>query len=325
MTVPFTRPGHWPTIAPGRFAATIVRDEEAISLPASAGPGMPPGIALLGLPDDTGVALNGGRLGAVSGPSAFRAALAAYGTPFDLARGGALDVRVVDAGDVMPIPGGTESSLLETHARVTDAVRALHDRGFLPVCVGGGHDLTLPSVRALSDVVGSGVGGVSVDAHLDVRAEVGSGMPFRWLIEEEAVDPRRFTVFGAARFVHRADHVAWLEQKGVAVVGVEEARAGTAPEAEAFARALNGPAAFVSIDLDALDGAVAPGVSAVNPDGLDVSAVARIAERAGREPAVRHFDLMELSPPHDEAGRTARVAAFVFLQFVAGFARRASP
>lgn len=325
MTVAFTRPGHWPTIAPGRFAATIVRDEDAMSSRVSAGPGVPSAIALLGLPDDTGVALNGGRLGAVSGPSAFRAALATYGTPFDLARRGALDVRVVDAGDVMPVPGGTESALLETHARVTRAVRALHDRGFLPVCVGGGHDLTLPSVRALSDVVGPGVGGVSVDAHLDVRAEVGSGMPFRRLIEDGAVNPRCFSVFGAARFVHRPDHVAWLDQSGGAVVGVEEARVGGTPEAQAFARALEGSAAFVSIDLDALDGAVAPGVSAVNPDGLDVATVVRIAERAGREPAVRHFDVMELSPPHDEAGRTARVAALVFLHFVAGFAGRTGP
>ncbi|HND60953.1 MAG TPA: hypothetical protein PLB90_05695, partial [Opitutaceae bacterium] len=68
-TVPHTRPGRWPRpISTARFAATIRRDS-------------PRGcaVALLGLPDDTGVKLNGGRPGAAGGPTAFRAALARYG------------------------------------------------------------------------------------------------------------------------------------------------------------------------------------------------------------------------------------------------------
>ncbi len=83
--------------------------------------------------------------------------------------------------------------------------------------------------------------------------------------------------------------------------------------------------AFVSIDLDVIDGAQAPGVSAVNPCGLPVHLVCEIARRAGADVRVKHVDVMELSPPQDDAsGRTARIAALLFLHFVAGFAERES-
>ncbi|MEX2467343.1 MAG: formimidoylglutamase [Gemmatimonadota bacterium] len=323
------------------MAASIERDfaafvERRAAEGKTRGP-LGPAIALLGLPDDTGIALNHGRAGAASGPTAFRAALARYGTDYDTQRRAALEVPIVDAGDIVPAAGASEGALLETHERVARAVRALHEHGLLPVCVGGGHDLTLPAVRGLAEAAPAAVmlGGINVDAHLDVRVEIGSGMPFRRLIEDGFVDPHRFVTFGAARFVHRADHVAWLEGVGGTLIDVETVQREPAAVERAFEVALGAetaaagaaemggpPAIFVSIDLDALDGAHAPGVSAVNPAGLDVPAVTRIAERAGAEPHVRHFDLMELSPPHDVDGCTARVAALLFLHFLAGVAGR---
>jgi len=361
MRVPHTRPGVWPgTIPHGRFAAVIQRDWAAVEgVAVAAGavepvepardraepdPSVRPTLVMLGLPDDAGVALNGGRVGAAEGPSAFRAALAGYGTPFDLERAAVTRVRVLDAGDVVPAEGRDEAALHETHRRVTEAVRAVHEAGFVPVCVGGGHDLTYASVRALAEHVVDAsraqapgptgpdrpLGGLNVDAHLDVREEVGSGMPFRRLIEGGHLDASRFAVFGASRFVNASEHVRWLREGGAAVFGVGAVRDDTATVDHAFSLAFGSVLArpvapgFVTIDLDAIDGAYAPGVSAVNPCGLGVATVAGIAERAGRTPGVRHFDLMELSPPHDVDGRTARVAVLLFLHFVAGFMDRAS-
>jgi formiminoglutamase len=323
--IPHTVPGLWPPLRDARFASGIERDVEAFL--AGRGPGAAPAVAILGLPDDTGVALNHGRLGAAAGPGAFRTALARYGGTYDLARGVATAVPVVDAGDVLPAPGEAEEALLETHERVGEAAAALYAAGLLPVFVGGGHDLTLPTVRAFVEgTEGGAVGGINVDAHLDVRERVGSGMAFRRLLDEGRIDARRFVTFGAARFVHEAEHVRWLQGLGATVVGVEQARAGDEEIARAFERATGSGGGtsrlFVTLDLDAIDVAHAPGVSATNPDGLDVPTVTAIAERAGRSPAVGHFDLMELSPPHDPDGRTARLAALLFLHFVAGFAER---
>lgn len=312
----------WPEVGAGRLASTMARGEAAWDRLLQ-GSGGRHAVALVGLPDDTGVSLNRGRPGAVAGPTAFRAALARYGTPFDLATKSPLGVEILDLGDVLPVEGADVSALLKTHARVSRALAAVHDAGFLPVCVGGGHDLTLPTVRALSrHLPGEIVGGINVDAHLDVREEPGSGMPFRKLIDEGCLDPGRFVTFGAGRFVHAEEHVRWLEARGAVVVDVEAARQGGAVDA-AFETAFGGPG-FLSVDLDALDGAWAPGVSAVNPDGLDPAAVGALVERAGRTAAVRHVDFMELCPPHDVDGRTARVAAHLFLRFMAGVTERPS-
>jgi len=132
-------------------------------------------VALIGLSDDTGVRLNHGRPGAKDGPRAFREAPAKY----RVARPAEFDSpQVFDAGDV--IPG---ADIYETHDRITEAVSALLALNLLPIAVGGGHDLTYPFVRAVAQRY-SPLTGVYFDAHLDVRAEVCSGMAFRKIVEE---------------------------------------------------------------------------------------------------------------------------------------------
>lgn len=306
-----TVPAAWPAAKPGRFAEHI----------RSSGPeGCR--LALLGLPDDTGVRLNFGRQGAAAGPAAFRAALAAFGTSFDGAQQQQLDEPVFDAGDVLPASGDGESALLETHARAEAAARQLHDLGLLVVCVGGGHDLSLPTLSAYAKHFGSGLGGINVDAHLDVRERVGSGMPFRRLIEGGFLVPERFVELGLNRFANERADFEWLLGRGAELVLVEQVLREGARAKERWARALAGGAGFLSIDLDGLDAAVAPGVSAKNPLGLRVEHAAELAESAGARAEVRHFDLMELCPAHDVDGRTARVAAYLFLCFVAGLRQR---
>jgi formimidoylglutamase len=325
---PNTKPGNWPAIGAGRFAASIKRDDHTGCK-----------IALVGLPDDLGVRLNNGRPGAAEGPTAFRTALARYGTAWDAESELELDVPVFDVGDVTPSPGDDAAALHRTHARVTETLLAVHATGMIPVCVGGGHDLTFPTVRALSiargDTIGP-LGGINVDAHLDVRETVGSGMPFRALIEGGFVDPRKFTVVGAGLFANTREHCEWLTSRGARVLGVEGVMEYGVSETDTFTRSMRRAAigsstrlgvGFVSIDLDSMDASFAPGVSAMNPMGLSVRQVEQIARDAGEHPAVRHFDLMELSPPNDKpagAGMTARIAALLFLSFIRGFAERVS-
>lgn len=315
---PNTRPADWPEIASDRFARAIRTAS-------------PDGcrVALIGLPDDQGVRLNGGRPGARFGPDAFRAALAKFGGGFDAGDERPIDAVVFDAGDVVPARGDGEPALRETHDRVTQAVLAAHRAGLLPVCIGGGHDLTYASVRALASHTGKTVGGVNVDAHLDVRETAGSGMPFRALIEGGQLDAKRFTVFGAGRFTNAHKHVEFLRARGGSIDTIDRVLAGEAPFAGALQRA--GAPAFVSIDLDGIDGSQAPGVSAVNPMGLSVAMACDAARLAGAASSVRHFDLMELCPVHDEPvwddraripGRTARVAALLFLHFLTGLRER---
>lgn len=319
--IPHTAPPFWPDARLGRLAAAVCRNstdlrddpngEEVIAKCR---------VGLIGIPDDTGVEMNHGRVGAKEGPHAFRAALARYGTatPMPLDPSDPTPPlpypRIFDAGDV--IPG---RDLHETHDRVTEATAALLALGLFPVAIGGGHDLTYPFVRAVARET-RGMQGVYLDAHLDVRDEPGSGMPFRKLIEECAV--ARLTIVGIDPYSNTADHFTWFtEHRG----HVEAPPRAPLPAAGAFRPASleGGAPKFMSIDLDCLDQAYAPGVSAMNPSGMEPGVAALYAHAAGRAREVRCFDIMELNPRHDEHCRTARVAAHLFVSFLRGFAERA--
>lgn len=289
--IPHTVPPTWPAnIPPTRFAAQCVRTTS----PAGCR------FALLGLPDDLGVRLNNGRPGAALGPPAFRAALAGYGVG-DAMRDHAdpQSVMVYDAGDVPPAPGDDAQALAQTHDRVSAAARAICDMGMLPIAIGGGHDLTYAFVRGVREHFGRETfEGVYFDAHLDVRDTVGSGMGFRRLIDECGV--ARLQVVGLNPLVNSAEHAQWFTSHGGVIV-----RDTIAP--------VRAPHRFVSFDMDVLDMAHAPGVSAMNPEGLSVREAHRSLVTTLDTRRVRCLDFMELSPPHDDRGRTARVAAHLFL------------
>ncbi|MBY0307375.1 MAG: formimidoylglutamase [Phycisphaerales bacterium] len=286
-------------------------------------------IALLGLPDDCGVQLNNGRPGAADGPRAFRAALASYGVAEPA---GFAWPRVFDAGDVTPAPGVHAEALSETHGRVTEAALSLHRAGLLPVAVGGGHDLTFPFVRAAVEhwrKQGGVFGGVYFDAHLDVRPTAGSGMPFRRLIEECGVGP--LMVVGFNPLAAAREHVEWFSEacEGRNVIAdddlvsrIDELDGPADLLAPLAGDVRNDPVSpdhlFASFDLDAIDAAHAPGVSAMNPAGLSVRESARLVFMAASDARLRCLDIMELSPPNDDRGRTARVAAHLFLHALMG-------
>jgi len=300
-----TKPVHPLANTPGRFAGTVRQDS-------------PDGcqVALLGLPDDLGVRLNNGRTGAAGGPDAFRAALSRYGvaTPH-----GWVWPKVFDAGNVLPSPGDDGAALAKTHDRVSEAAAAIVRAGLFPVAVGGGHDLTFAFIRGVLRGMGreSGKANASVlyfDAHLDVRESPGSGMPFRALSQQCGI--RRLHVHGYNPFANAAEHVEWFTKHGGVfdglTMGYEDQNADEYPPGDLC----------VSVDLDCLDGSIAPGVSAPNPLGLSMLDVAAHVQRIGSLKRVKCFDLMELNPDHDEGGRTARVAAHLFLEFLRGFADR---
>jgi formimidoylglutamase len=314
-TIPHTQPAAWPSNIPtSRLAAHFHASPVGCR------------VALLGLPDDEGVRLNNGRPGAKGGPKALREALAAYGVA-------APDAfqwpRIFDAGDV--IPG---DDIHETHNRVTQATATILEHGLFPIAIGGGHDLTFPFVRAVasgsrpmqatggaapsvpSPARKPSLAGIYFDAHLDVRNTVGSGMPFRSLVDHCGV--RELHVFGLNHFANTHEHMEWFKTNG-----------GHVHSAKAAATAAGLPLqlptqhpCFVSFDMDVLDASVAPGVSAINPSGWTVAQAEPWLLAAGRSDKVRCFDIMELNPAHDEGGRTARVAAHLLLTFLRGFSER---
>lgn len=281
------------------------------------GEGATPRAVLVGFPSDAGVIRNGGRPGASAGPAAVREALRTM-TP-DAARHEAMRgllARTLDLGDVE-----VEGDLEADQERLAAALAPHLGAGRVAVVVGGGHETAwghfLGHVRAgLRPAV------LNVDAHPDVRplvdGEGHSGSPFRQMLEHPSGACRGCRAVGLQPASVAREHLRWLEAAG----GSWRWREGLDAEAlEGEVAALDAPA-LVSLDLDAVDAAHAPGVSAPCTDGLGPGAWLAAAERAGAEPAVRSLDLVELNPRHDVDGRTARLAARTIWRFLRGLAVR---
>jgi formiminoglutamase len=265
-------------------------------------------VALAGFACDAGVARNAGRLGAADGPTALRRALAG----FTAHRVQSVD----DLGDVACVDDGLESAQAEFASVITAALAS----GSLPIGLGGGHEIALPSYRGLRDALDAAAdqGAVAIinfDAHFDLRADPrsSSGTPFREILEDAAASSRRveYHCLGVNRFANTAALFTRARALGVSWVHDEELRAD---RFDAIARDLDAALqrvehAYLTVCLDVFPAAVAPGVSAPAALGVDPGLVERLIERVACSGKLRVADIAELNPRLDIDGRTARLAA----------------
>lgn len=247
---------------------------------------------LIGLPDDRGVGINKGRVGAAGGPAAIRKALSAL--PHHLS-------QVNDAGDV-PISG----SQLETYRRIAETVYRIHERGDFPILLGGGHDLSFGSLGGFLKKYPKG-GIVNIDPHLDVREPIGpdtfsSGTPFRNLMEKTGFPGAHLMEFGFTQ-INSEEHLRYAKEKNVRLVPFP---GSFEKDLQVFAEGFSDMA--VSFDLDSINESAAPGVSARNKKGYDAKEVLKLIRQIKSLGNLRHFELMEMNPSVDENGKTSDFA-----------------
>ncbi|MBA2627011.1 MAG: arginase family protein, partial [Gemmatimonadales bacterium] len=161
------------------------------------------------------------------------------------------------------------------------------------------------------------------DAHADVRERkdglAHSGSPFRDAALDTSGMCSSYTVAGLQPQSVSASHLAFVREHGRAVF-----RSEVAPGSLPSIYGMLGGRALVSFDLDAVDQAFAPGVSAPATNGLSAALWLEIAYLAGRDERVMSTDVVELCPPHDRDGQTARLAALTVWHLLRGFAARQS-
>ncbi|AGF72179.1 formimidoylglutamase [Corynebacterium halotolerans] len=263
----------------------------------------PPGVALVGFASDEGISRNHGRPGAVDGPDSIRGSLGWLAVHDEHPRYDAGTVRVDDAD----LEGG--------HDRLARAVADIVAAGHLPVVLGGGHEAAFGSHKGLRD----GLGGnpptpaiVNLDAHLDLRQadRPNNGTPFRQIVELVGED-FDYTVLG----VSPADNTRFLfdsaERLNVSVTLDDELAALSPDEAAdlALKAAEEREIVHLSIDLDVMSAAVAPGVTSPAAVGVPVANIRAICTALAKTGKLRLVDVVELNPHLDVDKRTARVAA----------------
>ncbi len=273
--------------------------------------------ALVGFPSDEGVRRNGGRPGAADGPAAIRRAF--YKLTPDAERFDAftdLLEKTADLGDV-PVTGDVEAD----QKKLGEVLAPLLADGVVPVILGGGHETSfghfLGYVGAEQDVEI-----LNWDAHADVRplndGHAHSGSPFRQALEHASGRCLRYRVAGLQPHSTARAHLDFVNARyGEAIWRHELDAARIASLADGLARPT-----LATFDLDAVDAAAAPGVSAPNVGGLPAGLWLYAAYEMGRSPRVASMDVVELNPAFDLDGRTARLAALTVWHFLKGLAER---
>ncbi|MBB5833090.1 formimidoylglutamase [Brachybacterium aquaticum] len=272
-------------------------------------------VALLGFRSDEGVRRNRGRVGAADGPAALRAVLSPLALHGPLATG---EVALHDLGDAETAGEDLEQGQADAAALTSHALDRAGSR--LTVVLGGGHETAWSSYLGL---VGSGIGpragqrwGVlNLDAHFDLREEPRptSGTPFAQMAEAERTAGRdlRYAVLGIAEpsntgvLFDRARElgVTWWTDQQCLDAGADGIRGFV----EEFAADLD--VLYLTIDLDVLPAATAPGVSAPAAYGVPLPLVAAAVRAAAGTGKLALLDVVELNPSLDIDGRTARAAA----------------
>jgi agmatinase len=277
-------------------------------------------IAVVGVPFDGGTSF---RPGARFGPAAVRQGsrlLRPYNPaqdalPFALA-------QVVDAGDIASTP----FDAAEAVAQIEAGADALLAGGGRLVAVGGDHTIALPLLRATARRRGP-LALVHFDAHLDTwdtyfGQRFTHGTPFRRAWEEGLLQPDRSVHVGLRGPLYSGADLTDDSGMGFAQVTSDDvATLGPAEVARRVLARVGDAPVYVSIDIDVLDPAHAPGTGTPEAGGLtsrELLALVRALEPA----AVVGGDVVEVSPAYDHAEITAIAAAHVLYELVTLMARR---
>lgn len=259
---------------------------------------------LIGLPYDASSSF---LRGSARAPAGIRAALeSAAGNPWSERHGPSVGPDLLeDAGD-LALPATAESrGIIEREVRLVAAA------GRPPILLGGDHSVTYPILRAIGPLHPK-LTVLHIDAHADLYDEFegdrySHACPFARVMEEQLV--AQLVQLGIRTLTgHQHDQA---RRFGVEIIDMRAWADGARP-------AIGGPV-YVSIDLDALDPAFAPGVSHREPGGLSVRDVLNVLF-ALNGPIVG-ADIVEYNPSQDWGGITAQVAA-KFVKELSGLMRR---
>lgn len=278
-------------------------------------------VTITGYPDDAGVKLNGGRVGASLGPSRIRSFLYRMTPPAFLED---LDAatEILDLGD---LDSDIVTSLADRHALARETALRVLNSGSKFITFGGGHDYGFPDAAAFCEHSlnhGQRPLVINYDAHLDVRPTdrgLTSGTPFFRLLEEfPAID---FIELGLQGQCNSRQHLKWAQERG-ALCSFEEARlAEGLTLAETLQRfvgetTLRRRPAFLSIDIDGFSSSVAPGASQSWPTGFQPADFFDSLSWCLSRLDVKSVGIYEVSPPLDVDDRTSRLAALIAHRFM---------
>lgn len=262
-------------------------------------------VGIVGFKCDEGVYRNQGRIGAANGPDAMRQALASLPWTFQS------EQQVADVGNITCENNALEDAQFE----LGKIIEKLRNNNMKCIVLGGGHETLYGhylGVRGALDKDAK-IGIINIDAHFDLRPydkQPSSGTMFRQILEQ---DPNaNYFVLGIQPYGNTNELFEIADNLNVKYMLEDQV---TEPDNEQMMHDLqqfmdNHDYILLTLCMDVVNAAFAPGVSAPSPFGLDPKTVRSILQKVTSHPNTHSFDICEVNPILDENGRTVKLGAY---------------
>jgi len=266
-------------------------------------------ICFLGFCSDEGVKRNLGRIGAKLGPEYIRKEFANLPVTFNK------NTCIYDAGDISCV----NENLEEAQEQLQYAIKILLDSQVFPIVLGGGHELALGHYYGIHDHLvqnNESIGIINFDAHLDLRPaqEKGSsGTMFSQIAEFCKNNDHSFNYLclgtqlsgNTISLFKRADSLGatYIHAKDI----TESNLNSVSSQINEFIEKNN--RIYLTLCTDVFNSAFAPGVSAMQPFGMNPETILHLLKEIIKTEKVISFDIAEVSPRFDQDNHTAKLAA----------------
>ena len=196
------------------------------------------------------------------------------------------------------------------------------EQNVIPIILGGGHETAFGHFLGYAKAdLPTAI--LNMDAHTDVRplknGKAHSGSSFRQALEHKSECCTTYLAAGLQPYAVAKSHLNFMAEYGGQYYFRDETNITTI---SGLFHAHESERLMITFDMDAVDQAYAPGVSAPCANGLEPDLWLTAAYLAGRNEQVTSFDLSEVNPAHDRDGQTARLAALTIWHFLLGLSQR---
>lgn len=276
-------------------------------------------ICFIGFCSDEGIRRNLGRIGAKQGPKYIRKEFANLPVTFSN------DIKIYDAGDIFCI----ENNLEEAQEQLQIAIKIILDNNMFPIVLGGGHDVALGHFNGIinhlekKETNNLSLGIINFDAHFDLRPYNNggsSGTMFSQIADDCLNKQREFaymclgiqTSGNTRSLFKKADSlgVKYIPEKDFVESNFEQ-----------ISKTINNfidehEHIYVTICSDVFNSAFAPGVSAMQPFGMNPEIVLIYLKEILKTNKVISLDIAEVSPRFDQDKRTAKLIAIIIYAII---------
>jgi guanidinobutyrase len=272
--------------------------------------------AIYGIPwDSTSIS----RTGANYGPRGIReisGQFLTYNATWDFDIVDALNP--VDCGDCDVILANAE----KTFANAERDIGQILEAGAIPATLGGDHSITIPAVRAVRKRHAN-PGLVLIDTHLDTALDVGGEelnhcCPITRAVDA-GFDPKHIALLAISGWMNPRTELRYCRERGITVVWLEDIWERGVPAAIDKALEVAGSGTdgiYLSVDVDALDAAYAPGTCVPTPGGLTTREMLEMVRGISRHGLVG-MDVVETAPSLEATSATAAIAGRVVMDALA--------